>query len=318
MSGALKVITAFHNKILHFLMCFHGTSLNRLISSLLAYYIYDPSSYLANTIRRKLKVNRVASIDEGFRIINNYLLNKKFRENCYEIFLSALSSMDLIGEIKALAIEGGAKVVLSGLQELAEKVGRTSHLDFLLSEIEKVISKGVLGYKEKEIKNVKAVLSLIASNLGVVKEVLSDYGKILTSRSDEVEIWEIKLHEFVIQNIEYLIYAMNISVIEEPLLENLVQKSKGTIIIFEPGLISTIKDISAFIDKHIDLFKRLNFIGFLAEDLDNVDVSFDVVKKFDTAYLFLSNKILDLFNNGLRVIVEYIKRIRSRPESLSS
>lgn len=303
------MISNFHKKILHYMMNYRGEPLIRLTTSVFSYYTYDPVGSLSNLIRRRLKLSRVKTIDEGYKVMLRYILNKDFREKLYSEFVSILSNMELIREIKALSIDGGAPVILDALRKLKKIVGPDEKLKYVTEEVERIIGKGVREYKETKIKSIKTVFAVLTANMDYIKRILSQYGSLLASRGEFFEIWNLSLEEFVVSKIEFLIYLIGLDESINPLLESILPRSKGALIAIEEKFNQLYEGIDEFLFEIEKYVEQMSCLGFLIDDVEKIDVGLDAVRKFNHPYMFVSTEILDIFHNCMRIIVEELKKI---------
>ncbi len=305
------MILSFHKKLLEFLTLYKTSIEYLLPASILSFYLYDPGSLLANITRRKLKVNRVSNIDEGFRVLMNLSLNASFRKIMKEAFLDVLSRTEAVSELIVLARSGAINIILHGLEKLRSEYRDNPALNYALSEIKRIMKSNKITILKPEITSLKAIITFFFAPPATPGAIFGSIGKSLGTHEVGAELWQINLEGDVIKDVEFLVYALNVTELPKDLLTNLLNKCKIAILMYDKYFVRKYGDIETFFNIFGEHLKKLECIGILSENQSAVDVSRDLLTEFSNTYFFYSENVMDLLYNCTVRLLKYLEKKRS-------
>jgi len=303
------LIRAFHDKILEYLLILKGDPLNVVSSAILAYYLYDTSSFGA-LIRRKLGLQRIKTYEDAFQVMFNLMLNKNFRAKTYNTMVYGLSNIALREELKALAIDGAVDVLLEAFNKLREKKLVSAMLTYMLEEFHRIKSKVPKRPEYRITRNLKAIFAIITPTLKEVKAELTKVGTYISGRED-IDLWQIELRDYIVDYVELLIYVLDLKNVSKEILKSFISRVRGIIFWLKEdieGLPVILRDL---LKSLISDLKEMSFVGFLVKDDEMIDVDMEILSRLRKPYMFYVYDMMDALHNGVVFLLKWISKIRA-------
>ncbi len=302
------MISAFHNKFLEYLTMYRADKRILLAATILSYYLYDPGSLLANLTRRKLKLNRVSNIDEGFRILMNLSLDSSFRRTISDVFIELLSKTEVVSELITLAKDGALDIMIDALENYKPEYRGNQALNYVLEELRKIVKSGRSRVSELKKFKLRAIITLLFSSPTLPSSLLSSIGKSIGKHEMGAELWEINLNDDFFSDVEFLIYALDTSEIHEEIIRNLLSKSKIALILYDKPFMRHYRSLENFFATFKDYLVKMICIGLHTENVENFSISREILEQFVRTSLFLSDRINDLIHNCTISLLKYLEK----------